>query len=483
MSTLSRRRLLGAVSSSMGARLGTAALNYGLFWCLSRRLGTEALGGFSLLMNMFLMLQTLPLLGLAIPLWRRAATTPRHLPREVSNAFAFGLPVALLIGAGVGVFGQASYGVPMHLPFWLMAASLLPTAWTIVAESSLLGMERVSDVARVNFLESLARSGLTLAAVWLGWGLVGVFAVFLLLRCAAALGYLVHPSMPRPSTRLLSMTMQRRNLAEVPVFLSIAVVTAAASRLDLIVLAHLRGLHDVATYSAASRLYDATLIIPTVTALVLLPTLARQFESAREQFRVTLEIAVRVSLGLGLGVALGVAAVAQPIIDLLYRPEIGSAAPVLRWLIFGSVLMLVDTILSSTMLAAKAQAQDLRSLVVAFAVLVPGLLSLPVGFGPAGAAAAVVLALTVRVMWRLRWAARALELRPWLGIVRLAASALAGVAGMLAGLQVSPLAALAGGLLAYAAAVLATGVFGRRPWRGLRSELARLGGRPVPAEH
>lgn len=482
MSALSRRKMLDAVGSSMGARVGTAGLNYGLFWCLSHRLGSEALGGFSLLMNVFLMLQTLPLLGLGIPLWRRSATEPHHLRRELSNALAFALPVAALLGVSVGAIGLWSYGAPMHVPFLLIGASLLPTACTLVAESSLLGRDRVGDVARVNLLESLVRSLLTLAVVWLGGGLASVFSVFLVLRVAAAATYLSHRSIPRPRTRLLSMRMQRRNLAEVPVFLAIALVAAMASRLDLIVLAQLRGLQDAAIYSAASRLYDATLMIPTVTALVMLPTLARQFESAREQFRSTLEIALRVSLVLGLGVALAVAALAQPIIDLLYRPEMSGAAPVLRWLIFASALMLVDTILSSTMLAAKAQARDLHSLVVAFVVMVGSLLTLPVWFGPAGAASAVVLAMTVRVLWRLRWASQALEVRPWSGIVRLAGSAIAGVGGMLMGLQASPLGALVGGLAAYSAAVLLTGVFGRRPWRSLRVDLARLSGRHLPAE-
>ena len=66
--------LAHALGSAMGARVGMAVLNYGLFWLLSHRLGTTTLGGFSLLMNVFYMSAMLPLLGLSGPLTRRAAT-------------------------------------------------------------------------------------------------------------------------------------------------------------------------------------------------------------------------------------------------------------------------------------------------------------------------------------------------------------------------------------------------------------------------
>ena len=65
-------RLSRALGSAMGARVGMAVLNHGLFWLLSHRLGTTTPGGFSLLMNVFCMSAMLPLLGLSGPLTRRA---------------------------------------------------------------------------------------------------------------------------------------------------------------------------------------------------------------------------------------------------------------------------------------------------------------------------------------------------------------------------------------------------------------------------
>ena len=319
-----------AVGSAMGARIAMAVLNYGLFWSLSHRLQTATLGGFSLLMNVFYMTAMLPLLGLSPSLTRRVATEREHVGIEASNALVFAMPVALVIALAIAGVGLAGYGPALRAPFLLLALSLLPTASTLVSESTLLGLERVADIARFQFAEALLRVTLTIGAVVAGYGLVGVFAVFLALRCGMAVAYRFHPLLPALRRRDLSAAVQRRNWREVPVFLGIGLLAAVTARVDIIVLSRLAGLHEVGVYAAAARLYEASLMLPTIAALSLMPTLARLFADDREYFRRVLAVTMRASLGVGVAVALAVAALAQPIVDLLYRPEVAGAGPVLR---------------------------------------------------------------------------------------------------------------------------------------------------------
>jgi len=473
-----------ALGSAMGARLGMAALNYGLFWELSHRLPPAELGGFSLLMNIFLLLQFLPLLGLSVPLIRRTATDRASSAVETSNAFAFALPVSALFALAVAASGWFGYAEPLHLPFLLVALSLLPTAWVIVAESVLVGSERVADMSRIQFFEALLRTTLAVLAVEWEWGLVGVFSVFLGVRLCTALAYYAHRHVPRPRLALVQRALQRRNLAEVPVFMGITVLVAVGTRLDVIVLSRLGELEAVGVYAAASRLYEAAQMVPTLTVLVLLPTLARLFTAEPARFRELLALALRGCLGVGLALALAVAACAEPVISLLYKPDMAGAVPVLRWLMFGAVLMTVDQLLSSTMVAAQAQAQDLRSLVWGVAGLALGLLLLVPAFGPPGAAAAVTLALLLRVTVRLRWAADALQLHHlWGDLARLGAAAAAGLAALGVVLQQAPAAAwrvpaaLVVALAAFALGARLFGVVGARPLQSLRSGFERLTGR------
>lgn len=468
-------RHLRSLGASMGSRVATAALNYGLFWALSRTMSTELVGGFSLLMNVVLMVQLLQLLGLTVPLMRRVATDAGSLAVEVTNAFAFAVPVSLALALAVGASGHLSHGPALLTAFWLVAASLLPTAWTIVAETALVGRERMVDVARVNFMEALLRTALTVVVVKLGYGLSGAFLVFLGLRVAAALVYAAHPMIPLPRLRLWQWALQKRNWQEVPVFLSIALVAALVSRLDVITLSYLRDLHDVATYAAASRLYDAAQMLPTVMALIVLPTLSRQFVSAHDQFRITVGLAVRITLMVGLALAIVAAALAQPVIDFLYRPDMADAGPVLRWLIFSAVLMFVDVILSSTMLAAKAQKDDLHALGIGLLTLALALAVLIPRFGPTGAAAAVTLGLCARLLMRLLWAVRSLGLPPpWLTLLRLSIACGAGLTVLHYASRFGALAGAGAGLLAYMGAVVLSGELGRHPLRALRTDIALL---------
>ncbi len=395
--------LIKAMTSSFGARLLMAGLNYGLFWVLSHRLGGAELGGFSLLMNVFYLLQTLPLLGLATPLTRRIATEPQHLAEEMSTAMAVALPVAAALALGCGLTGEIGYPDFMHGAFWLLAAGVIPSAWILVIEVTLIGREQMSTVARVQALEALGRTVASVAVVLLGGSLSGLFAVFLAGRLLAALVYLKTGGLPRPRRSAVRRELWRRNWAEVPVFLGIGLLAAVAGRIDLIVLSRMAGLEAAGQYAAAARLYEAALMLPTVAAMVILPSLARLYMTDRERFATVLGQSLRACLVVGLAVALAIAALAQPVIDLLYAAHLREAGVLLQWLIFGAVLMTLDQMLSSTMIAAHAQKEDLRTLVLAVGGL---LVFLVVGislWGPLGAAIAVPASLAVRVAWRLRW--------------------------------------------------------------------------------
>jgi len=471
------RSLAHALGSALGARVGMAVLNYALFWMLSRRLGTAALGGYSLLMNVFYLACTLPMLGVSIALIRRAATERDQVGVEMSNAIVFSAPVAIVITLAIGFAGSASYGPELRTPFWLLALSLLPSASALVSESTLLGLERVADIARVQFVESLLRTVFAVGAVALGQGLAGVFVVFAVLRLGVAVAYCFHPLLPRFQWRQVTAALQARNWREVPVFLGIALLAAVSSRIDIIALSRLAGLDVAGVYAAASRLYDASLMLPNIAALSVMPTLARLFLEDKTYFREVLVLAMRLSLGLGFALAIGVAALSAPLIHLLYRPEMAEAAVVLRWLIFCAVLVTLDQILSSTMLAAKAQAHDLGSLTIAVAVLVGALLALVPLLGAVGAAMAVVLATVSRVAYRLAWIVRLLEL-PQLGrdLGRVLAAAAIAIAVLVAALPHGALVALLASLAVYLAALILSGAFRPGEIAGARRRLAVLVG-------
>jgi O-antigen/teichoic acid export membrane protein len=198
----------------------------------------------------------------------------------------------------------------------------------------------------------------------------------------------------------------------------------------------------------------------------MMPTLSRLYSTEPGQFRQLLQRGLHLSLAGGMLVALAVAALAEPLVAWLYQASLGGAAPVLRWLIFGAVFMTADQILSSTMTAAMAQRQDMLALACALLVLLAALVGLSMVLGSVGAAMAVALAQGLRVQIRLSWAMRELTLpglqRQWL---RQLAAGIAGVAGLLLGLDSGAMPAWALAWLAWGLSALLLGILPVQAWR------------------
>jgi len=466
------RMLVLNLASMASLRLGSALLVFALFWFLSHHLSPSELGGYSLLMNFFFLFQSILLLGLNMPLMRRIAARPQDAALETSNSFFFALPVAAVIGTAIALTGHFFAGDGLAWPFVLLGLSILPTAWTVVAECVLVGQEQMYGIACVNLFEALARVVGAVAVIIGGWGLTGVFLVFVGLRFTAAAAYLFSRYLPAPSWRLVAAGIQRSYIRDVPTYLAIAVVTGLCVRLDILMVSKLLSLHDAGIYAAASRLSDAALMLPTTAAIVIFPTQARLFETNRAGFANFMGTAIRWYLIVGFAAALLVFALSPFIVQLLYAPALAGAAPILEILILGAAMMVLDQLLSTTMMAARAQHADLRSMIFGLATLVVLIFLFAHFFGLLGAALASPAALLVRVLYRLRWAQH-LFAKPlvWPALRVLAAAAVA-VAVLYFGAATGRAVDLIGAYAAYGIVLWATRSLQRTDWQALRAFLA-----------
>ncbi len=398
------RTILVNFASMASLRVGLAAMTFGLFWLLSRHFTTFQLGGFSLLMNAFFMVQTMPLLGMTMPLTRRVAARPGTVAAETSSSFFFALPPAIALGAGLVLAGCWYSSDGLVWPFALLGISMLPTAFTTVGECVLVGQEKMQGIALINLAEALGRLLGAWATIHWNLGLTGLFSVFAVLRYAAAMGYLCNPHVPLPRWRDAAPAMMDGYRREVPTYLSIAVVTALCARVDIVLISKLLSIGMAGVYAAAARISDAALMVPTMAAVVMFPTQARLFEADPAGFGRFLFVAVRWCLIGGFALAMLVIALSPSIIHVLYAPKLWPSAAILQILILGATLMVIDQLLSTTMLASHSQTHDLRSMSIGLAALVVLLVALTHWFGLLGSAAAVPAALLVRVFYRLYWA-------------------------------------------------------------------------------
>jgi O-antigen/teichoic acid export membrane protein len=165
------RTLVSKLVSVTALRLGMAGLGFALFWLLSHHLSPAELGGFSLLMGIFMFLQMLPLLGLNVHVVREMAAHPQGQAEEIAAAASLALLMCGLMAGGLCAYALLQADGALKTPLVLLGLSLLPTGWVVVAESALVGRERLSVLTTVNLLENAWRVGGAALSLWLGWGL------------------------------------------------------------------------------------------------------------------------------------------------------------------------------------------------------------------------------------------------------------------------------------------------------------------------
>ena len=405
MTTL--RSVAGTVLSLTTMRIGTAALTFLLFWMIARWSGNEALGAYAVVMNVFLFVQQMPMLGLHLALIRDVAANPQAMEENRLAMTWIALAVALLLAAVILLAVAPAYSPALRMPIWLVAAAMLPTAITGVAESVMLGQQRMRLVAAVSITEGLLRTVATVALVLLDYGLSAWLAVFLCGRMLAAAAYaLAGETAGLGLLRRFPKAALLRYLRMSPVFAGILVAAAAYSRLDLFMLPHFVTLGEVGLYASAAKLYEVGLMISSILVSALFPLFSNTWAENRQNFAELVKRVLRLMLGLGIPAAALISLAAEPIMLLLFGEDYRAASVILAWLAPAALVMAGNQVLSAAMLASGRQVNDLMCVAASAVVLLAALALLASRAGIVGAAWAIMAAMSFQFAFRCLWFGR-----------------------------------------------------------------------------
>jgi len=467
-------RGLRNLGSASLMRLVSAALSFALFTFLARRWSATMLGEFATVFAVFTLLQQAPLLGLHFVLGRDVAARPETRAELATNAAVLSLGVSVVLAAAVAAAGMLLYPSSMWAAFGLLGLSLVPTALIVVAESLLWGGERMGTVMSVNAVESAFRVIGCLSVVLMGYGLTGIWVVWLAGRLLVAgiylrlgvLGDAIRPRNVDPATL-------RRLLRISPIFLGLMMLGAAVSRIDFLLLSKLGTLRDVGLYSGAYRVFELALMVPMLTSFVLFPVLARTLAASEADFNRLTGHIFRTYIVAGFPLALLLAFLAPRLIVLLFGRPFAEAAIVLQILSIAPVLAGLDQILTSVQLARHRQGDDLFVLALACALYVILLCVLIPRFGFVGAGIATLAVALFQPALRYVVTRRRAGLPPLLHVaIRPALAALAMGGVLLAsrgwGFGVGPILAL----IVYGTGLLLLGVVSVRDLTALRAVIA-----------
>ncbi len=403
MSALSRlaRSPLGAVLSASGmfliAQLLAKVLNFVFFLLLARWLSVEHFGLLTYAVTLAVLADILADLGMTRVLLRDASRRPavaaRRLGRLIPLKAALGAVIyAILLGI---VFLRAADG-PLVGIFLVISVAMLTIGAALLTEQVLhaRGIFAWSAVAHIAL--ALTQLGLAALAHALGGGVVAIAAamaagntVFL---AVVMLGLLRTGVRLRLSARVRVWPLLLRRAAP---FAVVSVLTLVILKTEFLVLGKLGNPIQLGYFGAASRIYEAALMVPLTLCAVLTPRLVHAEAHDRGALSDLYAMSLRLILSLcGALAVLGVPA-AVPLVDLMLPSEYAVAAPVLKLLCLALVPVSVFLLNGALMLSLPRQHRPGLLLVGLVGMQVVIAATLIILVGTFGAALAALLSATV----------------------------------------------------------------------------------------
>lgn len=450
------RAARNTVVRAIGEILGKLA-SFVVFAALARTVGAADLGAFVFAFA-WSQLASIPIgLGFDRYLLRRIAVDRSSVHELFFNALGLklvrSLPLAAVSFAAVGLLG---YDSQTRMAIYVLTVGMLLDSSSRTVFAVFNAFERGDLIAATVVVQRYAAAILGLAALAAGGGVVAVSVTFSVgtgLGLGLAFVLMARSiGIPRRSLRRAGRDELRQRSRGYAVQ---DVLGNLLARLDAIVLSFFATDASVGRYGAAYRVLEATFFLTSAingAFAAMYAYLDRDTDpTVGSVFERSLKLTVTALMPVGVAVGL----LADPISRLLFGDDLGGAAEPLRLLAPVVVLMGVVTIGSSLLVGRREPAVLVRIAFGAVALNVALNLALIPPLDESGAAAAMLATVTVFGAVVLREAAKTVGGVRWRAM--LAGPLAAGAAMAVASLPLSaiPALALAAGLVAYLAVLLA----------------------------
>jgi O-antigen/teichoic acid export membrane protein len=396
------------------------ACRFVLVAIVARQLGVAAFGRFQFADTVTALLVLATDMGLGIWTTRALAREPARAGEIVGTGFGVrslsAVPYLLLLAAAAWAVGHGE----ARSILLLLGISALAGAVVEYCNAVFRGHERLRDEARLNVTRALLVTTAGLGALWWGRSLVALGAGIAVGSIAAAVygvgiirrRYRLATSLPGPFVAPFAGWSLRRGRARAAVVEALPLWLASLASLiyfkgDAVLLRLFAGDAAVGSYGAAFKIFEATMILPSIILAATFPGLVRAEGGGDRRRRLRSEVALALVL-LGLGCIVGgtIYLVRDLVIALVFGSGFRDALPSLVVLCVSIPLLFLNYGLTHFLIARNLERRNL-AFAIAMVLLNLGLnLALIPRLGGRGAALttlATEVALTACCLVTLGW--------------------------------------------------------------------------------
>lgn len=201
----------------------------------------------------------------------------------------------------------------------------------------------------------------------------------------------------------VDLTLIKQLLKEaVPIAIA-SVFTVVYFKIDVLMLSFLRGDAEVGFYSAAYRLTDALVFLPSAFTTSTFPLMSKYFKDSFDSFSYAYARTFKYLFAGGLLIAVLVTFASEKIILIFYGPEYQNSVIALQILIWATAITFISVLISSTCISSgNQQIISKTALLAAFLNVILNLILIP-SAGYVGAAVATVFSVSGSMLFGLLW--------------------------------------------------------------------------------
>jgi O-antigen/teichoic acid export membrane protein len=392
-----KRRIAKNTTALLATRIINQIAGFVLVVYATRKLGVADFGTYSFVIAFYLVFELISFFGLSNFLPREIGRRREDAGHYFVHAAALVAGVALLL---VAVMNGVAYGYKLnaetHLAVVICSFALLPAALGAAAEASFIGIEKAEFITLLTFIKRLLVTTLSVVALYLGRGVLGLVVVRAIVEFASAaltVPLCLWQTRARGATLKWDWAFARELLRGAAPFAGLAVLASIYWRIDVLLLQKLVGAAEVGIYSASYRLMFLLTLVPESFMNAVYPNLARLWHEDQSRFGQVAERALRYLGALALPAAAGAFVLSQGVVLLIYEQDFARSVQVFSVLIFAVVPIYLNNVYYRTLFAAERQLQSILILIVNIIVFAGAGLWLIPRWGATGAAAALLISL------------------------------------------------------------------------------------------
>ncbi|HEX6348738.1 MAG TPA: flippase [Candidatus Dormibacteraeota bacterium] len=287
------------------------------------------------------------------------------IPAALGLQLAVAVPAVLMVAtySRLGRFDGTLLAV-----LWIFSATALLEMTGARLEAAFQGIQRMEYVAAGRVLTRAGVTGLAIAIVSVGLGVVQLAWMSLLVTAAVTcvqVRWLLREF--NLEWRVDLREVRRLAVAALP-YGAGDIVAVTYLWVDSMLLALLTPTRVVGWYGAPTRLLGALLFVPVILSAAWLPRMADKFTTDRALYRVGARATLELTLVAAIPIATGTLIIAPDVVRLLYGDQFAPAAPVLAILALSIPFMYLNVAAWSVLVAADRQLTWIKLMAVATVV-------------------------------------------------------------------------------------------------------------------